>query len=111
MQKLTIIILGIAILLAIALNAPAIAAEPANGAKIFSIECVGCHANGGNIIRRGKTLKQKALKRNGLDSIEAIAALVANGKNPMPAYKDRLSAEQIEEVAAYVLEKAQSNWK
>ncbi|MFB8790901.1 MAG: c-type cytochrome [Potamolinea sp.] len=96
--------------LTIIFSTPVLAADTANGAKIFSIQCAGCHINGGNIVRRGKTLKQKALKRNGVDNLEAIATLVANGKNNMSAYKDRLTTQEIEDVSAYVLEQAAKNW-
>jgi cytochrome c6 len=108
-MKTTVIILLIA--LTLTFSPPALAADTANGAKIFSVQCAGCHVNGGNIIRRGKTLKLKALKRNGVDSLEAIAFLVANGKNNMSAYKDRLSEKQIEDVSAYVLEQAEKGWR
>lgn len=89
----------------------ALSADTIKGEKIFSIQCAGCHVNGGNIVRRGKTLKLKALKRNQVDSLEAIASLVANGKGNMSAYKDRLSTQEIEDVSAYVLEQAQRNWR
>jgi len=108
-MKTTVIILLIA--LTLTFSPPALAADTANGAKIFSVQCAGCHLNGGNIIRRGKTLKLKALKRNGVESLEAIASLVANGKNNMSAYKDRLSEKQIEDVSAYVLEQAEKGWR
>lgn len=85
--------------------------KPATAAEIFSVNCAGCHINGSNIIRRGKNLKQKALKRYGMDSIANIANLVTNGKNIMPAYKDRLSEQQISDVAAYVLSQAKNDWK
>ncbi|HEY9635099.1 MAG TPA: c-type cytochrome [Coleofasciculaceae cyanobacterium] len=88
-----------------------LAADTANGAKIFSVQCAGCHVNGGNIVRRGKTLNKRALKRNGMDSEDAIASLVTNGKNNMSAFKDRLSANQIEDVSAYVLEQAEKGWR
>ena len=87
------------------------AADTANGAKIFQVHCASCHPKGGNIIRRGKNLKKRALKRNKRDSLQAIASLVANGKSPMSAYKDRLTAREIEDVSAYVLERAENNWK
>lgn len=87
------------------------ATNPATAAEVFSVNCAGCHINGGNIIRRGKNLKQKALKRYSMDSIDNIANLVANGKNIMPAYKDRLSEQQILEVSAYVLSQAEKDWK
>lgn len=96
--------------LAIASSA-ALAANPANGVEIFSVHCAACHASGGNIVRRGKNLKQSALQRYGMDSIAAIASLVENGKNAMPAYKNRLSEQEIQAVANYVLEQAGNNWK
>ncbi|MFQ4145183.1 cytochrome c6 PetJ [Chlorogloeopsis sp. ULAP02] len=110
MQKLLIFILIIFLLLTSIVAPSASAADTANGAQIFSIHCVGCHINGGNIIRRGKTLKAKALKKNGMDSIEAIASIVTHGKNNMSAYKDRLTAQEIQDVSTYVLEQAQKGW-
>jgi cytochrome c6 len=111
LKKLAVTLLLTLIVLTTALTPFASAADTANGAEVFSVHCVGCHINGGNIIRRGKNLKQKALKRNGMDSLEAIASLVANGKNNMSAFKDRLSQQQIEDVSAYVLAQAANNWR
>ena len=93
------------------MNQPAFAADLANGEAVFQIHCVGCHVNGGNIVRRGKTLKLKALQKNRMDSIEAITEIVTHGKNNMSAYGDRLSEQEIQNVAAYVLEQAQQGWK
>ncbi len=108
-MKTAVIILLIALIFTF--SRPALAADTANGAKIFSVQCAGCHLNGGNIVRRGKTLKTKALKRNGMDSLEAIVSLTTNGKNNMPAYNDRLSTQAIEDVSAYVLEQAEKDWR
>jgi cytochrome c6 len=91
--------------------APAAAADLASGEQVFQTHCEGCHVNGGNIIRRGKTLKLNALQRNGMDSLEAIAQIVTNGKNNMSAFRDRLTDEQIQDVAAYVLDRAETGWK
>ena len=90
--------------------APAIATDLQTGAEIFEVHCAGCHVNGGNIIRRGKNLKQKALEKNGYSTAEAIAQIVTNGKANMSAYKDRLTPEQIQTVSAYVLEQAAVDW-
>ncbi len=98
-------------MLIVALTPPAFAEEIGNGARIFEVNCAGCHPNGGNIIRRGKNLKQGALKKYKMDSIEAIASIVANGKNAMTAFKDRLTEQEINEVAAYVLAQAAKDWK
>lgn len=46
-----------------------------------------------------------------MDSLEAISNLVANGKNNMSAFKERLSEQEIKTVAQYVLEQAPKNWR
>lgn len=79
--------------------------------KLFEINCAGCHLNGGNIIRRRKNLKLKALQNNGYDTIESITTIISNGKNNMSAYGDRLSNQQINDLAKYVLNQAENNWK
>lgn len=92
--------------------APAVSASTtADGAEIFEANCAGCHLKGGNIIRRGKTLKLKALHRNQVDSLDAIMALVSQGKGNMSAYGDRLSPEAIEAVSQYVLDQANAGWR
>lgn len=93
------------------LASPVQAANSQNGAKIFNLQCAGCHVGGGNIVRWGKTLKTRALNRNGYDTIEAISYLVTQGKGNMPAYKERLTPKEIEDVSDYVLKQAEKNWK
>ncbi|GAB4368492.1 MAG: c-type cytochrome [Elainellaceae cyanobacterium] len=104
-------LVAIAILLLNLLPTPAFAANPASGAPVFELHCAGCHVNGGNIIRRGKNLKLKTLQRQELDSEAAIAQIVTNGRGIMSAYGDRLTEQEIQDVAAYVLEQANQNWK
>ena len=82
-----------------------------NGAAVFKANCAGCHINGGNIVRRGKNLKLKTLHRRKVDTQEAIASIVTNGKGIMSAYGDKLTAEEIANVSAYVLRRAEQNWK
>lgn len=96
--------------LAVGGSTPAWAADVTSGAQVFEVHCIGCHLNGGNIIRGGKNLKQKALERNGYATLGAIAQIVTNGKANMSAYKDRLTPAEIEDVAAYVLQQAEQNW-
>jgi cytochrome c6 len=83
----------------------------ATGAKLFEVHCAGCHLNGGNIVRRGKTLKLKALQKNQMDSLAAIVEIVTQGKGNMSAYRDRLTADEIDAVATYVLEQAEAGWR
>ena len=81
-----------------------------SAASLFTLNCAGCHANGGNVVRRGKTLKQKALKRYGYEEVGAIAQIITNGKGIMPAYSDRLTEEEVRAIAQYVLTQAETGW-
>lgn len=110
MLKQFVSIAVVCLLLGFGFSPAALADDLPNGARLFEIHCAGCHINGGNIVRRGKTLKLKALQRNQVDSEDAIAHLVTQGKGNMPAYTDRLSQVEIQAVAAYVLEQAQAGW-
>ena len=60
------------------------------GEHLFIEKCSGCHINGGNIIRRNKTLRLRDLKRNGLDTPEAIAKIAREGIGIMDGYKESL---------------------
>ena len=62
---------GLLITLLILLMEPGLVntAESSEGAELFQQHCAACHINGGNIIRRGKTLKLKALDRQGIASV------------------------------------------
>ncbi|TGG93039.1 MAG: cytochrome C6 [Aphanocapsa feldmannii 277cV] len=88
--------------------APAWAA--AEGAVLFRQHCVGCHVNGGNVIRRGRTLRVRALSRAGLNSPKAIAAIAAEGIGQMDGYSDRLGRDGAAAVGVYVWEQAQAGW-
>ena len=82
-----------------------------SGERIFEVHCAGCHINGGNIIRRGKNLRMKALHKYGYDSVDAIVNITTNGKNNMSAFSDRLSEKEIQNVSQYVFQQAENNWK
>ena len=79
-------------------------------AELFGQHCAGCHINGGNIIRRGKTLKLAALQRNGIDGPQAIAAIAANGIGQMGGYAGVLGEGGPEAVAEWVWQQAQAGW-
>ena len=96
---------------AIALADPHLDPSSPDAATLFETHCAGCHAHGGNIIRRGKNLKLKTLQRRQLDSREAIAQLVIQGKGVMSAYGDRLTPAEIDAVSEFVLEQAASGWR
>ncbi|MCX7594731.1 MAG: c-type cytochrome [Fischerella sp.] len=107
---LSVLLLGMTIF-TIAFSRPALAADVTSGAKIFSSNCAACHMAGKNLVQADKSLKKDALEKYGMYSMEAIVAQVTSGKNAMPAFKGRLKPQQIEDVAAYVLEQADKGWK
>ncbi|MEA5514652.1 cytochrome c6 PetJ [Nodularia sp. UHCC 0506] len=110
MKKIiSLLLLGITIF-TFAFSSPALAANTVKGGQIFSANCAACHAGGRNLVQAQKNLKKDALEKYGLYSVEAIISQVTNGKNAMPAFKGRLKSEQIENVAAYVLEQADKGW-
>lgn len=85
-------------------------AEAPSPAILFEQNCAGCHVNGGNIIRRGKNLKRRAMVRNGYGEVDAIAHIITNGKGIMSAYGDRLNETEINAIAQYVHEKSEAGW-
>ena len=89
---------------------PAIAADAGAGAQVFSANCAACHIGGGNAVNPAKTLKKDDLVAYGKDTAEAVVYQVTNGNGGMPAFGGRLTPEQIEDVAAYVLAQADQGW-
>jgi len=74
--------------------------DPTAGAKIFqSAGCVGCHtlaaAHATGTV--GPNLDQAK------PDYRLVTARVTLGKNVMPSFKDKLTAQQIADVAAYVV--------
>ena len=80
------------------------------GKSIFKNQCAGCHINGGNIIRRSKNLKISSLKKNGIDSPEAIAKIASQGIGIMDGYKEKLGDDGDQIVANWIWEQAQKAW-
>ena len=111
-QKLLFLFLTIVFSFILQINSGVLAdTQGLSGEEIFTTNCAGCHINGGNIVRRGKNLKMKALHKYGFDTTESIVGIVTNGKNNMSAYSDRLTESEIQTVAQYVLEQAENNWR
>lgn len=93
---------------------PALAQPPdgllERGEQLFANHCAGCHLNGGNIIRRGKTLKLAALNRQGIEGPAAIAAIAADGVGQMGGYGTVLGEGGAEAVADFVWQQALQGW-
>ncbi|MEB3244278.1 MAG: cytochrome C6 [Cyanobacteriota bacterium] len=90
--------------------APSTAILQARGADLFGQHCLGCHVNGGNVIRRGKTLRLAALRRAGLESAADVARIAALGQGQMGGYEKALGPGGAEAVGAYVWQQALANW-
>ncbi|QYX32899.1 cytochrome c6 PetJ [Sphaerospermopsis torques-reginae] len=112
MKKIiSVLLLGITIF-TFAFSSPALAADAAAGKAVFAANCNACHLGGKNVVAGpSKSLFKEALEANGMYSAEKIIAQVTNGKGAMPAFKGRLKPEQINNVAAYVLEQAEKGWQ
>ena len=109
-RLLSIALLAFAIF-TVGFGRPALAGDAVKGGKIFTSNCAACHIGGGNVVMAMKTLKKEALEKYGMNSLEAITTQVTKGKNAMPAFAGRLKPEQIEDVATYVLQQAEKDWK
>jgi len=81
-----------------------------DGAALFQQHCVGCHVNGGNIIRRNKTLRLAALERNGIVEAAAISAIAADGLGSMGGYGEVLGPGGADAVGGWVWQQAQEGW-
>nr|YP_009398816.1 cytochrome c553 [Cliftonaea pectinata]ARW68119.1 cytochrome c553 [Cliftonaea pectinata] len=77
------------------------------GEQIFSQNCTACHSGGENSVNPIKTLKIGDLKDYSMYSSDKIVYQVTNGNpNGMPAFGGRLSEDDINNVAGYVLDHA-----
>lgn len=111
MRRLAIALLGIILGIWMLGTTPALAeADLAKGAQVFSSNCAACHIGGGNLVNPTKTLQKADLEQYQMNSIDAIKNQVINGKLGMPAFEGRLATDQIEAVAAYVLDQAEKGW-
>ena len=88
----------------------ALAADLDNGESTFAANCASCHAGGNNSVAPEKKLKKEALQQYGKYEVAQIVTQVTKGNGAMPAFGERLSPEDIGDVAAYVRSKADKGW-
>lgn len=119
------------VVLVVASPSPALAEEPtasppstaADAPALFSRNCAGCHAGGGNVVSPGNTLFEADLSRNGLVTPEKVFEVIYSGKGKMPGYgvncapkgactfAARLSDGEVKALGDFVLERAAQGWK
>jgi cytochrome c6 len=87
--------------------------NPVAGEKVFNANCAGCHAHGQNTVVADHTLEKEALETylQGGFQESSVRYQVRNGKNAMPAFGERLSDEDIDNVAIYVITTAEDGWE
>jgi mono/diheme cytochrome c family protein len=84
-------------------SAPATPSDPvlAQGQQIYNRNCASCHGKGGN---GGMGKKLAGVVANEYPNIADQEAVIAGGRGSMPAWKDKLTPEEIEAVARYTRE-------
>jgi quinohemoprotein ethanol dehydrogenase len=70
--------------------------DMANGERIYKSACVYCHGERGEGGEGGGKAIAKEL------GVEGVQAVVANGRNKMPAFGAILSADQLQDLSTYV---------
>jgi len=95
----------IAVFLTFVLAMPLLADATPDGGAIFKSKCAMCHGPDGS----GQTAMGRSLKLRDLGSADVqrqtdaqLIAIVADGKEKMPAYKGKLSPDEISQLVAHI---------
>jgi len=117
LRGLVVLILGIVLIWALfwppaAWGLPGDMPSPlaSDGQHLFENHCSGCHLNGGNVVRRGRTLKLAALQRNGITGPVEVARIAAAGVGRMGGYGSVLGESGAEAVGRWVWQQALTGW-
>lgn len=92
----------IALLAAFGLAVPALAAE--DGKKLYDSKCAMCHGTDGvakKMAEGSKNFNDPAWKKTA--TVESIVKETADGKGKMKGFAGKLSPEQMNAIATYVL--------
>lgn len=76
-------------------------ARAKEGSEVFREKCASCHGSGGAGTAAGKKLGTKDLRSTKLQRTE-IEKVIADGRGKMPAYRGKLSHEEIATLSAYI---------
>jgi mono/diheme cytochrome c family protein len=94
----------LALLLALASLAAVAPARADDGRQMYGKKCLACHGlDGAGDKPLGKKLKVPDIRNTRL-SLAEIEKVIADGRGAMLGYRDRLTAEQITELATHVKE-------
>lgn len=84
--------------LVVAMAVPAVAED---AAALYKSKCQVCHGPDGKGSAAGQKMGAKPFSEVKASDKELVE-ITQNGKNKMPAYKDKLTEEQINELVKYV---------
>lgn len=80
------------------------AAPQGNGGEgIYQARCLVCHGKDGvpkSFAKGSPAFNDEAWQKS--TSVESIEKVIADGRNKMPAFRNKLTQEEIRSVAAYV---------
>ena len=93
------------LLVVVAMMLAPIAAFAADGAAVYKAKCATCHGADG----KGETSIGKSMNLKGLGAPEVqktsdaeLTKIIADGKGKMPAYKGKISADEIKALVAFI---------
>ena len=92
--------------LSVSLCAVPASAADTSAADLYKSKCQGCHGAGGKATAIGKKLGAKDFQDPDVVKLtEAdLVKVTEEGKNKMPAYKGKLTDDQIKALAGYIKE-------
>lgn len=98
MKKLVMLLAAVAVIALV--SAPA--AQAADGKALYDAKCAMCHGKDGVAKKMGEPARSFGSAEFSKTSTDEIVKTVTGGKNKMPAYKEKLKADEIKAVADYV---------
>lgn len=81
---------------------PALAGGAADGAALYKSKCAMCHGADGKKINKATGVRDLTSAEVQKQSDGELIKITADGKGKMPAYKSKLSAEEITAVVAHI---------
>jgi cytochrome c6 len=72
------------------------------GQEIFTQKCLLCHSINQGQVTFGPSLYAETKKPQGRKSSAEIRTIIREGKGKMPAFKDKLTPEETDQLLAYV---------
>lgn len=83
----------------------AMSATADDAAGTYKAKCAACHgADGSGNTAVGKSLKLRDLRSADVQkqTDQELTAMITNGKGAMPAYKDKLTGDQINQLVGFI---------